>query len=58
MWIRLLQSHVLPTGKKVFMGQNLNVTLEYGQPLIDSGKAELWDGNKWEKMKTDLFKQK
>ncbi len=56
MWIRLLKSHIIHNGKKLPIGQNLQVTTEYGKPLIESGIAEEYNGNRKIKMKTKLFK--
>lgn len=59
MWIRLLKSHTMNTGKKLSVGKVLNVRHLEGEKLIKDKTAEAYDGVfPPKKVKTDFFKPK
>lgn len=59
MWIRLLKSYTMNTGKKLNVGKVLNVRRAEGEKLIKDRTAESYDGVfPPKKVKTDFFKPK
>lgn len=59
MWIRLLKSYTMNTGKKLSVGRVLNVRRLQAEKLLKEKTAEEYTGNfPPKKIKTEFFKPK